>query len=221
MARVARRSRAGEDARPSCARGTSRTRRPARSSTGRHSSTSRTRWTWRPTARAIEADRDEGHRPRRRRTASTRRLKANKLDALLFPGQRAARPSRAQAGYPTVIVPFGLVPNTPTPPFRRIRREAGALRRQLHRHRVQRAAADRAGVRIRAGDEATHPSPSGLTHWNSDDRQDEVGITRGGHRLPAGRATSALERLLGPRRTTIGVVSLPLRRTRPIAGSAS
>jgi len=43
-------------------------------------------------------------------------MKANKLDALLFPGfsgsALAARP-----GYPTVIVPFGMVPNEPTPPF--------------------------------------------------------------------------------------------------------
>jgi amidase len=43
-------------------------------------------------------------------------FKQHRLDALLFPGasghEIAARP-----GYPTVIVPFGFVPNAPTPPF--------------------------------------------------------------------------------------------------------
>ena len=36
-------------------------------------------------------------------------MKAASLDALLFPGARAARRSRREPGYPTVIVPFGLV----------------------------------------------------------------------------------------------------------------
>ena len=43
-------------------------------------------------------------------------MKKYQLDALLFPGSSgfviAAKP-----GYPTVIVPFGFVPNAPTPPF--------------------------------------------------------------------------------------------------------
>lgn len=43
-------------------------------------------------------------------------MRQNDLDALLFPAASgydiAARP-----GYPTVIVPFGFVPNAPTPPF--------------------------------------------------------------------------------------------------------
>ncbi len=43
-------------------------------------------------------------------------MKANNLDALLFPGPRGASIA-AKPGYPTVIVPFGLVPNAPTPPF--------------------------------------------------------------------------------------------------------
>ena len=38
------------------------------------------------------------------------------LDALLFPGTSGAGIT-ARAGYPTVIVPFGRVPNTPTPPL--------------------------------------------------------------------------------------------------------
>jgi amidase len=43
-------------------------------------------------------------------------MKANNLDALLFPGASGAGIA-AKPGYPTVIVPFGMVPNAPTPPF--------------------------------------------------------------------------------------------------------
>jgi amidase len=43
-------------------------------------------------------------------------MKAQRLDALLFPAGSGAILS-ARPGYPTVIVPFGLVPNAPTPPF--------------------------------------------------------------------------------------------------------
>src|SRR5437588_6133100 len=43
-------------------------------------------------------------------------MKANNLDALLFPGPSGAAIA-AKPGYPTVIVPFGMVPNAPTPPF--------------------------------------------------------------------------------------------------------
>jgi amidase len=43
-------------------------------------------------------------------------MKANHLDALLFPGASGAAIA-ARPGYPTVIVPFGMVPNAPTPPF--------------------------------------------------------------------------------------------------------
>jgi amidase len=43
-------------------------------------------------------------------------LKTNNLDALLFPGPNGANIA-ARPGYPTVIVPFGLVPNAPTPAF--------------------------------------------------------------------------------------------------------
>jgi amidase len=39
-----------------------------------------------------------------------------RLDALLFPGSSGAAIA-AKPGYPTVIVPFGVVPNAPTPPF--------------------------------------------------------------------------------------------------------
>jgi len=43
-------------------------------------------------------------------------LKANGLDAILTPGGSGAGLA-ARAGYPIIVVPFGLVPNAPTPPF--------------------------------------------------------------------------------------------------------
>jgi amidase len=43
-------------------------------------------------------------------------LKEHRLDALLFPGAGSAAIA-AKPGYPTVIVPFGMIPNAPTPPF--------------------------------------------------------------------------------------------------------
>jgi amidase len=43
-------------------------------------------------------------------------LTENHLDALLFAGSTGAAIA-AKPGYPTVIVPFGFVPNAPTPPF--------------------------------------------------------------------------------------------------------
>jgi amidase len=43
-------------------------------------------------------------------------LKENHLDALLFPGAMGAAIA-AKPGYPTVIVPFGMIPNAPAPPF--------------------------------------------------------------------------------------------------------
>jgi amidase len=43
-------------------------------------------------------------------------MKSNNLDALLFPGPSSASIA-ARPGYPTVIVPFGTVPNAPTPAF--------------------------------------------------------------------------------------------------------
>ncbi len=52
-------------------------------------------------------------------------LKAQKLDALLFPGPSSAGIA-AKPGYPTVIVPFGLFVPMP-PPARRTRTGAGAV----------------------------------------------------------------------------------------------
>jgi amidase len=43
-------------------------------------------------------------------------MKSNQLDALLFPGASGAGIA-AKPGYPTVLVPFGMIPNNPTPPF--------------------------------------------------------------------------------------------------------
>jgi amidase len=43
-------------------------------------------------------------------------MQANHLDALVFPGAGGANIA-ARPGYPTVIVPFGFVPNAPMPPF--------------------------------------------------------------------------------------------------------
>ncbi|MEO7133858.1 MAG: amidase family protein [Vicinamibacterales bacterium] len=43
-------------------------------------------------------------------------MKTNQLDALLFPGWTGANIA-AKPGYPTVIVPFGMVPNQLTPPL--------------------------------------------------------------------------------------------------------
>jgi len=43
-------------------------------------------------------------------------MKANRLDAILFPGASGASIA-ARPGYPTVIVPFGMVPNSGNPPF--------------------------------------------------------------------------------------------------------
>ncbi len=41
-------------------------------------------------------------------------IQANKLDALLFPGPSSAGIA-SKPGYPTVLVPFGMIPNTPGP----------------------------------------------------------------------------------------------------------
>jgi amidase len=43
-------------------------------------------------------------------------MKQHQLDALLFPGSSGSGLS-ARPGYPSVIVPFALVPNEPTPAF--------------------------------------------------------------------------------------------------------
>jgi len=68
----------------------------------------------------LEADRARFEADRKKDLALSREegidavLKANNLDALVFPGVLGAALA-AKAGYPTVIVPFGMVPNGPMP----------------------------------------------------------------------------------------------------------
>ena len=70
----------------------------------------------------LEADRAryEADRARDMLLGGTRGIAAvieeHRLDALLFPGSSGASIA-ARPGYPTVIVPFGAVPNRPTPPL--------------------------------------------------------------------------------------------------------
>jgi len=70
----------------------------------------------------LEADRAryEADRAKDIRLAATEGIdavmKAHRLDALLFPAVTGASIA-AKPGYPTVMVPFGMVPNAPTPPF--------------------------------------------------------------------------------------------------------
>ena len=98
-----------------CASGTSPTPSRERSASANPSSIFPTKWTWKRTAPRYEADRAKDIL-----LAATHGIdevmKANRLDALLFPGASGAAIA-ARPGYPTVIVPFGLVPNTPAQPF--------------------------------------------------------------------------------------------------------
>jgi amidase len=70
----------------------------------------------------LERDRARFEADRRRDLAMTAErgidaaVAAHRLDALLFPGRNGAGLA-ARAGYPTVIVPFGFVPHTPSPAF--------------------------------------------------------------------------------------------------------
>ena len=81
-------------------------------------------------------------------------LKANNLDAILTPGGSGAGLA-ARSGYPIIVVPVRHDPERAEPGVsRRLPGETGAVRRRLHRGRLQRAAVDRAGVRLRAGHEA-------------------------------------------------------------------
>jgi amidase len=72
----------------------------------------------------MDVDRDrmryEADRRKDKRLSATHgideALTIHRLDALLFPGAIGAGIA-ARPGYPTVIVPFGMVPNSPMPPF--------------------------------------------------------------------------------------------------------
>ena len=81
-------------------------------------------------------------------------MRAERLDAILFPGASGAALA-ARAGYPTVIVPFGMIPNAPTPAFSaRLRRQAAAVRRPSFTGDACSSEAARAGLRLRTGDKA-------------------------------------------------------------------
>ena len=59
-----------------------------------------------------------------------------------------------------MIVPFGFVPNAPTPPFPDgFDAEARAIRHQLHRDGVQRAAADRLAYAFEQATKRRVPPP--------------------------------------------------------------
>jgi amidase len=68
----------------------------------------------------VAADRTRYERDRQKEIALTGRegidsaLRNHRLDALLFPSNVGANIA-ARPGYPTVIVPFGTVPNAPIP----------------------------------------------------------------------------------------------------------
>jgi amidase len=70
----------------------------------------------------VEADRARFDADRRKDLALSRAngidgvLKAHRLDAILTPGGAGAGLA-ARAGYPIIVVPFGMVPNAPTPPL--------------------------------------------------------------------------------------------------------
>jgi amidase len=72
----------------------------------------------------MDVDKDraryEADRAKDKRLAATdgidAAMKAERLDAMFFPGASGAAIA-AKPGYPTVIVPFALVPNEPTAPF--------------------------------------------------------------------------------------------------------
>ena len=161
VARVARAGRAGEDARRSPRVQSSRTP---------HRNAIKYGQAQLDVSDEVDVERDraqvggrsqEGHPPGRhaRHQGSDRDAQARR--AASSPA-RAAQASPPSPGYPTVIVPFATgaerahecaVPGG-------LQREARALRRELHRRGVQRAAADRARLRVRTGDEESVPPPS-------------------------------------------------------------
>ncbi len=88
-------------------------------------------------------------------------MKAQNLDAILFPGASGAAIA-AKPGYPTVIVPFALVANAPTPAFPAgFKSQAHPLRRQLLGTGLQRTAPHRTGLRLRAGFEEARAAAVG------------------------------------------------------------
>ncbi len=81
-------------------------------------------------------------------------MATHRLDALLFAAGSGASIA-ARPGYPTVIVPFGQVPNAPTQKFPEgFNAKPSPYGVVVHRHGLQRAAPHRVGICFRAGDEA-------------------------------------------------------------------
>ena len=87
-------------------------------------------------------------------------MKAHSLDALLFAGSSGASIA-AKPGYPTVIVPFGTLPSAATPPLPSgFGANPSPFGVSFHGDGVQRAAAPRDRVRVRAGDAPSRPTAS-------------------------------------------------------------
>jgi amidase len=86
----------------------------APSGSGSRVSTSPMRWTSSGSC-AVRGGPQEGS-PAQSRKRYRRRAEGQPLDAILTPGGSGAGLA-ARAGYPIIVVPFGLVPNAPTPPF--------------------------------------------------------------------------------------------------------
>jgi hypothetical protein len=83
-------------------------------------------------------------------------MKAKQLDALLFPAQNG-NGIAARAGYPSVIVPFATGSEQRTAHISSgVQPETCALWRDVHRDGMQRAAFDRAGVRVRTSNQAAN-----------------------------------------------------------------
>jgi amidase len=81
-------------------------------------------------------------------------MKGKKLDALLFPGSKGTNLA-ATPGYPTVTVPFALVPNVPTPPFPKgFDAKPGPFGVAFTGLACKRAHAAAPGVFVRAGNQA-------------------------------------------------------------------
>jgi len=70
----------------------------------------------------VEADRPRYEADRARDLSMSREngldavIKSNNLDAVLFPGSSGSDIA-SRAGYPQMVVPFGMIPNEPNPPF--------------------------------------------------------------------------------------------------------
>ena len=84
-------------------------------------------------------------------------LREHQLDALLFPGGTGADIA-ARPGYPTVIVPFGLIAHVQTPAFPDAFQARPTPFGVSFTGTVYRAAPSRAGLLLRAGEQAPRPA---------------------------------------------------------------